>query len=221
MNANPQLGMWQASGLAIAQAPNLSELRDPGSGGNKIEFNSQGHSMRTALEEADGELTLVKSVTRAPAVVLPAVTEEESKVPTKDDGLVHEEPRLHHHHSPFHHDPNHHHRTMHERAHDFRVKRRTLRDKHKSDCKEKWGPTIMHALRAFWKFFKTPSGFLITIYFLNIVVSLHEHYLYLRYEAKITKGLGRDAFLPTAQSCTRYEPSRRWRCGQLATENLD
>ncbi|KAM3497124.1 hypothetical protein MY10362_009514 [Beauveria mimosiformis] len=31
------------------------------------------------------------------------------------------------------------------------------------------GPTIMHGLAAFWKFFITPAGFLITIYCLNIV----------------------------------------------------
>jgi len=47
----------------------------------------------------------------------------------------------------------------------------SLHEKHKSDVKEKWGPTIKNGLTAFWKSFKTPSGFLITIYFLNIVVS--------------------------------------------------
>jgi hypothetical protein len=172
MNANPQLGMWQASGLAIAQAPNLNELRDPEAGGQKIEFNKQGHSMRTAVEEPDGELALVKSKTRRPSVSLPVVREEEVPQSVEPEITKSETPhRLHHHHSPFHHDPNHVHRSMHERAHDFQVKRRALRDKHKTDAKEKWWPTFLNLLRAFWKFFKTPSGFLITIYFLNIVVS--------------------------------------------------
>lgn len=165
MNANPQLGMRQASGLAIAQAPNLSELRDPEAGGDRIEFNSQGHSMRTAMEESDGELTLVKSMMRTTTIELPVVVEE------KEISQAGDQPgHLQHHHSPFHHDPNHHHRTMHEREHDFKVKRRALRDKHRTECKEKWGPTMMNLLKAFWKFFKTPSGFPITIYFLNIVV---------------------------------------------------
>lgn len=47
----------------------------------------------------------------------------------------------------------------------------SMHEKHKSDVKKKWGPTISHLLTAFWKFLKTPSGFLITIYLLNIVVS--------------------------------------------------
>ena len=157
MNANPQLGMWQASGLAIAQAPNLSELRNPN---DEIEFNSQGHSMRTAIEESDGELALVKSITRRPTIVkMPSVLED-SEIKESPD-------QIHHHH----------HRSMHERAHDFKARRRALRDKHKAQCKEKWGPTMLKLLKALWLFVKTPSGFLITIYFLNIVVSspLHGH----------------------------------------------
>jgi hypothetical protein len=146
MSANPQLGMWQASGLAIAQAPNLNELRDPESGGDKIEFNSQGHSMRTAIEESDGELTLAKSSIRAPTVELPVGTEEEAK---GDD----------------HHHRHHHHLNIHDRAHHLMERRRALREKHKAEFREKWGPTMLNALKAFWKFFKTPAGFLITIYF--------------------------------------------------------
>jgi hypothetical protein len=211
MNANPQLGMWQASGLAIAQAPNLSELRDPESGGSKIEFNAQGHSMRTAMEESDGELTLVKSMTRVQTAALPAVTEEDHMDVTKDDGTIHKELGLHHHHSPFHRDPNYQHRTMHERAHDFRVKRRALREKHKTDCKERWGPTVMHALAAFWKFFKTPSGFLITIYFLNIVVCDHAIMFEIRADPN-SLGMGRNALFLAAQSCTGHESSRWRRC---------
>jgi hypothetical protein len=130
--------------------------------------------MRTAVEESDGELTLVRSMTRAPAKDLPSVQEtvhevaesEITETPTNQE-------KLHHQHSPFHHDPNHVHRSIHERAHDFRaerVKRKALKDKHKTDVKHPWWPTFLNLLRAFWKFFKTPAGFLITIYFLNIVV---------------------------------------------------
>ncbi|KAI1375833.1 hypothetical protein F4677DRAFT_445995 [Hypoxylon crocopeplum] len=62
MNANPQLGMWQATGTAIAQAPNLTELRVPELSGG-IEFNAQGHSARTALREPDGDLVPVRTTT--------------------------------------------------------------------------------------------------------------------------------------------------------------
>ena len=132
MNANPQLGMWQATGLAIAQAPNLTELRDPEAGGANIEFNAQGHSIRTAIEEPDGELALVKSMTRRPTIVeLPSVTEEEGIKQSADQ--------------PAH---VHHHRTMREVGHDMRVRRRALKDKHKAQCKERWGPTMFNGLKA-------------------------------------------------------------------------
>lgn len=38
--------MWVASGAAIAHAPNLTELREPDTGGANIEFDSHGHSKR-------------------------------------------------------------------------------------------------------------------------------------------------------------------------------
>jgi hypothetical protein len=141
VNASPQLGMWQATGTAIAQAPNLTELREPGSGGANIEFDAHGHSTRVAKPDEDGGLTLIKTKTQI----------EESQVPVSEgEGSAH---------------------SKHPRR-DRRVAHiRSLHEKHKSDAKEKWGPTIVHGLRAFWKFFLTPSGFCITIYFLNIVVS--------------------------------------------------
>ncbi|KAH7070993.1 hypothetical protein FB567DRAFT_213068 [Paraphoma chrysanthemicola] len=139
VNATPQLGMWQATGTAIAQAPNLTELREPESGGANIEFDAHGHSTRVAKQEEDGELTLIKTKTRI----------EETQADVSNDGTAT------------------HSKHPHRDRHAARL--RSLREKHRSEAKEKWGPTIMHALRAFWKFFLTPSGFLITIYFLNIV----------------------------------------------------
>jgi Protein of unknown function (DUF2985) len=53
MNFNPQLGMWAATGAAIAQAPNLTELRKP-VGGENIEFDEHGHSARTVTTDDDG-----------------------------------------------------------------------------------------------------------------------------------------------------------------------
>lgn len=163
-NANPQLGMWQATGTAIAQAPNLTELRDIDTGADNIAFNSQGHSVRlAAVEEDTGRLALTKTNTtyRSPRPAAassrkasePKITSTtpDPNVPDSSESAWNQEKdgRRHHHHHlhPFH------------RHHDEPRK------------KANWGPTILHGLNAFWRFFITPSGFLITIYGLNIVVS--------------------------------------------------
>ncbi|KIL87173.1 hypothetical protein FAVG1_09727 [Fusarium avenaceum] len=180
INANPQLGMWQATGTAIAQAPNLTELRDAESGGDKIEFNAQGHSTRYAVPDPDahGELTLVRTstLTRRPSVLAatpkfkqdsfreePSVIAEETQVEpgsTTVEPAITEAPGEQHERHHFH---------LREKFHQRPARRQSLYEKHKADDKEKWGPTIMNGLKAFWKFFLTPSGFLITLYGLNIV----------------------------------------------------
>ncbi|KAI4743268.1 hypothetical protein E4T50_06320 [Aureobasidium sp. EXF-12298] len=48
INLNPQLGMWKATGTAIAHAPNLTDLRKPATGGDNIIFDENGHSARAA-----------------------------------------------------------------------------------------------------------------------------------------------------------------------------
>ncbi|KAI2615515.1 hypothetical protein GGR54DRAFT_632172 [Hypoxylon sp. NC1633] len=138
LNANPQLGMWQATGTAIAHAPNLTELRVPELS-ESIEFNAHGHSTQAALREADGDLIPARTRTASESHQLPdlsPISENQSK----------------------------------------KVKRRkranSLRERYSDEPKEGWGPTIVNALRALWKFFCTPSGFCITIYFLNIVAML-------------------------------------------------
>lgn len=143
INATPQLGMWQATATAIAQAPNLTELREPESGGSNIEFDAHGHAIRTAQPDEDGELTLIKTRTKT----LSKLTEET----ITPDTNVEPGQKKHKHHHGIH-------------------RRRTLKEKHASPRKESWGPTIKHGLKAFWIFFLTPSGFLITIYGLNVVV---------------------------------------------------
>ena len=146
MNSSPQLGMWQATGTAIAQAPNLVELREPDSGGSNITFDAHGHSARIAKpDEEDGGLVLVKS---------PTAKLEVQPVPVQDDTAAAHTPHKHG-----------------RRIHHAGAHVRSLREKHRSDVKEKWGPTIVHGLKAFWVFFLTPSGFLITLYGLNVVVS--------------------------------------------------
>ncbi|KAI5459458.1 hypothetical protein BGZ63DRAFT_360564 [Mariannaea sp. PMI_226] len=174
INANPQLGAWQIAGTAFAQAPNLTELRDAESGGSNIEFNAQGHSTRIAVPDTEGELTLVGSNVQAPAFTTPSY----DKAVPGEPIIISEKPELEQpssdvasssdqaHHNHHHH---HHHFHLREKHQQLRQRRRSLYERHKGDAKEKWGPTILNGLRAFWKFFTTPAGFLITLYCLNIV----------------------------------------------------
>lgn len=141
VNANPQLGMWQATGTAIAQAPNLTELRVPEIS-DGIEFNAQGHSAQTAVREGDGDLILVKTATAL------------GNQPTSDFSPASEAQG----------------QTV---PHPKRWQ--SFSEKYRDGPREKWGPTIKNGLRAFWKFFRTPSGFCIIIYFLNIVVSIQTY----------------------------------------------
>nr|XP_036577372.1 uncharacterized protein CTRU02_12605 [Colletotrichum truncatum]KAF6784343.1 hypothetical protein CTRU02_12605 [Colletotrichum truncatum] len=170
LNANPQLGMWQAAGTAIAQAPNLTELRDPASGGDNISFNAQGHSARFAVQERDGELALAKTSTR---------TGDAASSPRDQPAFR----------SVFN-DKQEEGQDTHAEADESRVlmgdvhaangdsapnprqqfqRRQSLHEKHMGKEKAPWKTTVAHGLKAFWKFFLTPSGFVITIYCLNIV----------------------------------------------------
>ncbi|KXH49530.1 hypothetical protein CSIM01_03818 [Colletotrichum simmondsii] len=175
MNANPQLGMWQAAGTAIAQAPNLTELRDPESGGDNIAFTAQGHSARYAIQEPHGDLALIRSntgrrgstfsingqssaggrnvfndksenirETDEPAVLNETSDEARPGTGTHDESLLPSE------------------------GQQFQ-RRQSLYQKHAAEEKAPWKTTIVNGLKAFWKFFLTPSGFVITIYCLNIV----------------------------------------------------
>ena len=177
LNATPQLGMWQATGTAIAQAPNLTELREPVSGGSNITFDVHGHSTRIAKPDGDGQLTLVKSSTKTFSGPV-----EDAVVPDE----INAEPTRHpHEHHGFH-------------------RRQSLKEKHASLHKESWGPTIKNGLKAFWVFFLTPSGFLITIYGLNVVVRYLLPLSIFLYHSLVFTGLGRNALLPSPQCCPRH-----------------
>jgi hypothetical protein len=178
MNSSPQLGMWQATGTAIAQAPNLVELREPESGGSNITFDAHGHSARIAKpDEEDGGLVLIKSPRGKLQVEQVSAHDETAPAPHKHG----------------------------RRRHHAGAHMRSLHEKHRSDVKEKWGPTIEHGLKAFWAFFVTPSGFLITIYGLNVVVSLclESCEMVVADDA----GLGCHALLPATQCSTSHVPS--------------
>ncbi|KAG9189993.1 hypothetical protein G6011_08081 [Alternaria panax] len=129
----------------MAQAPNLTELREPEVGGANITFDAHGHATLIAKPDEDGELTLVKSQTR----ILDRPATDEPVLSGEADEKTGKHSRIHH-------------------GHGIR-RRQTLKEKHASAHKEPWGPTIKNGLKAFWVFFCTPSGFLITIYGLNVV----------------------------------------------------
>ncbi|KAI9640728.1 hypothetical protein NHQ30_011037 [Ciborinia camelliae] len=147
LNFNPQLGMCAATGIAIAYAPTLEELREPISGGANIEFNEHGHSTRTVTTDVNGDPCLAKgsSATQThrlsfaqPLNISPSLQKGNlDAVPETQPGFT--KPSL--------------------------KKRTTVVEEERHG----WGPAIKHGLAAFWKFALTPTGFLITIYGLNIV----------------------------------------------------
>ena len=187
LNATPQLGMWQATGTAIAQAPNLTELREPEIGGSNIEFDAHGHSILKAKADDDGGLTLVKTQTKTfSSPVEEAVVPEEADI----------QPERHHHKHHFH-------------------RRQSLKEKHASPQKEPWSLTVKNGLKAFWVFMLTPSGFLITIYGLNIVVRLspslsaNQGLTTFSFNPLTHSGLGRNALLPPPEYRAGYVPRAR------------
>ncbi|KAK2041091.1 hypothetical protein LZ31DRAFT_557330 [Colletotrichum somersetense] len=172
MNVNPQLGMWQAAGTAIAHAPSLTELRDPDSGGDNIAFTAQGHSARHAVQEPQGDLALVRPVPSRRASALsaeewrpgfrnvfgdkPENIRESGEQPAPPAETL-DKARLGTHES------------LRASAGQQLGRRQSLHEKHMGKEKASWKTTINNGLKAFWKFFLTPSGFIITIYCLNIV----------------------------------------------------
>lgn len=70
LDANMQLGMWAATGTALAHVPDIDELRGAETGGN-ILFNAQGRSARTAVRRPDGELVPLGSVSQPRAGTFP------------------------------------------------------------------------------------------------------------------------------------------------------
>ncbi|OLN83394.1 hypothetical protein CCHL11_03156 [Colletotrichum chlorophyti] len=174
INSNPQLGIWQAAGTAIAQAPNLTELRDPDSGGDNIAFTAQGHSARYAVQEPGGDFTLVRSNTGR---TLPSPRDEQPAFRNvfndKSENIREADEHGQHGVMAGTSDdrPDTHESLIPSDTQQFR-RRQSLYEKHMAQEKAPWGPTIMNGLKAFWKFFLTPSGFLITLYCLNIVAML-------------------------------------------------
>lgn len=142
LDFNPQPGMWAATGTAIAYAPTLEELREPYAGGQYIEFNEHGHSARHVVTDEEGIPALSQVPTaRAAKRANSAVVEGMSGGDVERVATV------------------------------VGLAGGRGRPNLATSDEEKhgWKQTTLHGLHAFWKFVKTPTGFLMTIYGLNIV----------------------------------------------------
>jgi hypothetical protein len=154
LNFNPQPGMWAATGTAIAYAPTLNELREPIGGGANIEFTPHGHSARTVTTDVNGEPFLAKTLSKSKTRRMSAATATIlNTIPDKTEvgggaGGIKAAPTA-----------------------TTELEKPTLAELTEVPEEEKhgWGPATRHALQAFWKFVLTPTGFLMTIYGLNIV----------------------------------------------------
>ena len=140
LNFNPQLGMWAATGTAIAYAPTLTELRAPVAGGDNIAFDGHGHSARTVTTDENGDAVLSIAMTRTKT---PTGIIEDQVIPDNFEGKEGNAPPL--------------------------ERRQTLAQQAESEGKHGFSQTLKHGFNAFYKFAKTPTGFLMTIYGLNIV----------------------------------------------------
>lgn len=144
VHANPQLGVWQAAGTAIAHAPNLNELRDARWDGSSIPFTAQGHAMYFAPlpREQRQQLSLDSS------------PKDDEKPQGSQGNHGHEQRR----------DPN-------------------------GNPQQGWSTAVANGIKAFGNFVTTPTGFVFTVYFLNIVVGSAVSILDLnRFEISLTKG---------------------------------
>ena len=142
VDANPSRGMWVATAQAIAHAPNIGDLRSPALGGENITFDAHGHSAR----EKDASLLEDEYFGR----LLKGKAGSGSSDATLDKNAT-------------------------KQPAESELPAVTIAPTHdelKARIKEEktpWTAAVKHGLSAFWKFFTTPTGFLITIYGLNVV----------------------------------------------------
>jgi Protein of unknown function (DUF2985) len=143
INFNPQPGMWAATGTAIAYAPTLSELREPVAGGENIQFNEHGHSTRTVARDEEGFPVLTNVLSKSATRVLTHTQ------PTSSDPSTESK----------------------ESDVQTQAERPSLAAQAEAETKENhnWKATTKHAFTAAGKFVSSPTGFLMTLYGLNVV----------------------------------------------------
>ncbi len=174
--ANPPSGMWHAAGHVASKIPTVNDIRH-GSFSHKG-WSAEGQRSRSRSQSNDGGLSKVPSgaKTHKGSVDVP------KKIPetTAEHG--------HHHHSSSHPPEHHHHpgktvdtekviadtighETVTEKVHEAEKTHQphVYPNGYTPPPKHTWGQATHIALKGFWRFVITPSGFLITIYGLNVV----------------------------------------------------
>ncbi|KAI9737229.1 MAG: hypothetical protein M1818_005761 [Claussenomyces sp. TS43310] len=146
LDAQPPPGMWAASGTAIAHAPNLTQLRSPELSEN-IGFDAYGHTTHIIPENIDVDDPRQKRrLSRARTLTLP-ISDVDSEVAAK--AIENARPDI----------------ALFSDDHTKSASTVTVVPARK----HAWTKTVGHGLKAFWKFARTPTGFCIIIYGLNIV----------------------------------------------------
>jgi hypothetical protein len=153
---DPQPGVWAGVGTSIAHAPNLSELRSPGNDGERIEFDVNGVNVRKSnapeirkQREAKHNHGLRHNQYHQHA----DIPEDESSANTTGNGPTDDTS---------------------SQAEIVKPKKGKFADRpYNQDPwkapQQPWSTTLKHGSRAFLKFVLTPTGFLLTLYSLNVV----------------------------------------------------
>ncbi|KAF1345586.1 hypothetical protein BDV97DRAFT_361466 [Delphinella strobiligena] len=159
MDLDPALGAWQAAGLGVAYAPNIKDLRSTVTGGDNIKFDAHGHSARhgNAEELKNDHMVKLAIQRRATMTILDSKngwrTDEEEqamKNALENTGKFVTQ--------------------RNEKETPLTTPTPTpLREPEELPQKATWPVAIKHALHAFRKFFLTLTGFLITLYGINVI----------------------------------------------------
>ncbi|KAF1844759.1 uncharacterized protein K460DRAFT_283662 [Cucurbitaria berberidis CBS 394.84] len=167
MGATPPPGMWAATGATASKAPSLSDIRK-GSFGTEGwceetqrkragSRTSQGEE-RSPTERTPGTKKMASSNNALATEPFPALTEERTQDVPRHDGQDKETvPGVESEHSS-------------ETAEKMmRTSSGQYANGYVPPPKLPWKRSFAIGLKGFWKWFRTPAGFLITIYGLNVV----------------------------------------------------
>lgn len=143
LDVNPQRPMWGATGNAISHAPNLTDLRSPVVGGDNIIFDAHGHSAREAHFEELKQQYLNRTQThKGLALTRTKTTKSQAALPIHTANEIHRE----------------------DASYSGSENTEAL-----TNSKAPWSKAALNGLIAFGKFVIAPTGFLMTVYGLNVV----------------------------------------------------
>ena len=194
IDSNPPSGMWHATGHVISKAPTVKDIRHGrfSHGGWSVE-GQRTRSYTGSTSESPTTVTTPAAVD-VPRSILEVSTERERELGAGRPGVA-DDPKVDHHH---HHLPQFLHRHPNRTVDTEKVMAETMghemvglevRDTEKAAAtaavplgpggvyangyqpppKHTWGQATTIACKGFWRFVTTPSGFLITLYGLNVV----------------------------------------------------